>query len=183
MIFKKHLNLLLIFLLIGCSSIKKTIDKSTITKKTNTSEITKDSTNVVEISEEIKDQITTVIPKTNTSDKVFNKKVDQEVDRVLSKLNTKKVSGSNSYVSKYDEETRQLEVDFIVAQSENKLTNTNNSKVSDSIFEQETDEYFSKKVKQIPWWFFGLIIFWFLPQIIPKMNYLIDFFKPKNKKQ
>ena len=172
--YKKYIKLAALFLFVGCGTLKKSIEQTSISKTIDKSAIKKDSANVVERNKEIKDQILTVVPKTDTSDEAFNKRVDEEVDRILSKLNTKKVSGTNSYVSRYDKETRQLIIDFIVAQTESKLTETNISSATSKSIEEKTDAYISKKIKQIPWWIYMLLALWFLPQILEKLSYLIN---------
>lgn len=148
---------------LGCQSAKKVTEIESTSKSIEKSEKVSDSTSNKQVNGAIKDQITTPVGTTGDA------KCDDKIDEILKKLNTSKSSGGNSYKLRYDEETRQLLIDFIIAQTESEQVNTNTSSVSESTFEEKTDTYISKKIRSIPWWFWVGLIIWFLPQIIEKV--------------
>ena len=151
----------------GCLGSKKVSEKSKTTNTTEKTESKKDSTTHVETSGEIKDRIVINVPPAD------NEATEKSIEAILKMLNTSKSSGSNSYVSRYDEETRQLVIDFIVAQTQNKTTETNQETNSEKSFEEQTDEYISKKVTAIPWWIYVIVVFLFRKQIF---GWIIELF-------
>ncbi len=139
-----------LFMMHSCAG-SKTIDrKQSTTKQTQTSEIKKDSTSNTVTNGAINDRIIINVPESKdpASEKLIN--------AILKQLNTSKSSGSNSYRSVYDEELRQLIFDFKIAQTKNQDTSTNSEENTKKTFEQQTDAYFSKKIKIIPWWGYAL---------------------------
>jgi len=154
----------MIILLTGClgsKSVKERFEKS------NSAEITKvekDSLNDVKtsVNKEIKDNL--VIDVGNSG----SKECDDKIDEILKRLNTSKTSGSNSYSSRYNEDTRQILIDFIVAQTKDKETTTSVNKEfeSEKTFEQETSEKTKKVIKMLPWWVWIIVAFLLRKQII-----------------
>lgn len=152
-----------LFCITGCGSLKKHFSTNTTDniEKTNKSEKTN-------VSEPIKDKLVINVPKSD------NEATNKLLENVLQQLNTSKTSGSNSYRSTYDAETRQLVIDFIVAQSKIQETNV----TSEKSLEQRTDEYIERKIKRIPWWIYALVGLYFLPKIIDFVFRIIKMIKP-----
>ena len=114
--------ILLLMLLTSCSSTKKLQSENTLLK----TEIQKnDSIKTVVISSEIKDQLITPVVQSNSGNRVLDSLVNAKVDEILSKLNTQKLSGDNSYSLYYDKLTKQLEFYTKLAQSKNENTSVN----------------------------------------------------------
>ncbi|WP_395074547.1 hypothetical protein [Flavobacterium sp.] len=105
--------------LIGCSSAKKITAENTILK----SEIQKrDSIKTIVINQAIDDKLITPITQSNTGNREFDSLVNTKVDEILSKLNTSKNSGDNSYQLIYDQLKKQLEFYSKIAPTKNENT-------------------------------------------------------------
>lgn len=114
--------ILLLQLVTSCSSVKKLQSENTTVK----TEIQKnDSVKAVVVSKEIKDQLITPVVQSNSGNRVLDSLVNAKVDEILSKLNTQKLSGDNSYSLYYDKLTKQLEFYAKLAQSKNENTSVN----------------------------------------------------------
>jgi uncharacterized protein YycO len=166
--------IIILILLTSCLGTKKVFENNTSKKSTEKTEIKKDSSNVVEKNKSISDKLDLSVPKTKTDDLEFNKRVDSKVDEILAKLNTSKKSGDNSYKLYYNLLKRQIEFEAKIGETKNETKETNSSEVSEKSFEEKTDEYISKKVSSIPWWIYVLLLFWFSPQIIQRVQSIIN---------
>ena len=126
--FTKFLLLALFSLVfISCSSAKKHKEENTLLK----SEIQKrDSLKSVIINQAIDDKLITPVVQSNTGNRALDSLVNAKVDEILSKLNTSKNSGDNSYKLIYDKLAKQLEFYSKMAQTknENTATKTTNDK-------------------------------------------------------
>ena len=144
-------------LLTSCAGIKKITDKKTTTKEKI--EVYKDTTKSVVTSGKIKDDIIINVPKSDNVEvmKLFNE--------MMSKMNTSKSSGSNSYKSTWDKENMQWLVEFIVEETKNENLVTSSDVSVDKSFDQQIDEYIKKKV--IPWWIYVLGALFLYPYIKP----------------
>ena len=124
----KYLILTLLSLgFISCSSAKKYKQENTLLK----SEIQKrDSLKSVIINQAIDDKLITPVVQSSTGNPVLDSLVNAKVDEILSKLNTSKNSGDNSYKLIYDKLAKQLEFYSKMAQTknENTATKTTNDK-------------------------------------------------------
>jgi hypothetical protein len=121
------LMVLISFVFIGCSSAKKYKQENTLLK----SEIQKrDSLKSVIINQAIDDKLITPVVQSSTGNAVLDSLVNAKVDEILSKLNTSKNSGDNSYKLIYDKLAKQLEFYSKMAQTknENTATKTTNDK-------------------------------------------------------
>ena len=121
------LLVLLSLVFIGCSSAKKYKQENTILK----SEIQKrDSLKSVIINQAIDDKLITPVVQSRTGNRELDSLVNAKVDEILSKLNTSKNSGDNSYKLIYDKLAKQLEFSSKMAQTknENTATKTTNDK-------------------------------------------------------
>lgn len=136
----------LAILLTSCLGSKKIFDKNKVTTQTESSEVTKDSTSESKKNLGIKDTLIVNVPKSD------NKEVMAMFEVLMKQLNTSKSSGSNSYSSKYDAEKDQLIIEFMVAATENIKTISNSDTKTEKSFEEQTDEYVSKKITALPWW-------------------------------
>lgn len=114
--------ILALLLLTSCNATKKLQNENTTVK----TELHKnDSIKTVVISSEIKDQLITPVVQSNSGNRVLDSLVNAKVDEILSKLNTQKLSGDNSYSLYYDKLTKQLEFYAKIAQSKNENTSVN----------------------------------------------------------
>ena len=121
---KKSITFLILLIatftfLTSCSSVKKIKEENILLK----SEIQKrDSIKSTVINQAIDDKLITPITQSNTGNAVFDSLVNAKVDEILSKLNTSKNSGDNSYKLIYDKLTKQLEFYSKIAQTKNENT-------------------------------------------------------------
>ena len=112
---------LLSLVFISCSSAKKQKQENTILK----SEIQKrDSLKSVIINQAIDDKLITPVVQSSTGNRKLDSLVNAKVDEILSKLNTSKDSGDNSYKLIYDKLAKQLEFYSKMAQTKNENTVT-----------------------------------------------------------
>lgn len=108
-----------LILLAGCSSAKRIKQETTLIEN----EIQKkDSTKSTVINQQIDDKLITPIVQSQTGNPVFDSLVNAKVDEILSKLNTSKNSGDNSYRLIYDKLKKQLEFYAKIAQTKNENT-------------------------------------------------------------
>ncbi|WP_028890877.1 hypothetical protein [Tenacibaculum sp. 47A_GOM-205m] len=151
--FKRITLVLVVLLFTSCLGSKKIAENSTIKKQTEIKEVKKDSSNVIEKNGAIQDKVITPVASTG------NEETDKKIDEILSKLNTTKKSGSNSYRQYYDTETRQLITDFLVAQTLSQKTVTNNESTSETTLEEQINSYVYKRITTMPWYLWLLIYF------------------------
>lgn len=165
---KLFTSLLLIITLFGCLGSKKvsekTVEKTTIEK----SEVKKDSTSITKINQPISDKIKIPVPVANTTDVALNKAVDQKVDEILSKLNSAKSSGDNSYKLYYDLLNRQIQFETTIGETTNQTTTTNALDKSEKSTDEVIDNYVFKIINQVPWYIWLVLAF-----IV--VNELLDF--------
>lgn len=115
------LLILLSLVFISCSSAKKYKQENTLLK----SEIQKrDSIKSTVINQAIDDKLITPVIQSNTGNAVLDSLVNAKVDEILSKLNTSKNSGDNSYKLIYDKLAKQIEFYSKIAQTQNEKTAT-----------------------------------------------------------
>lgn len=161
------LTVVMVLLCFSCSTFKES-SKSSVTREKQNTVLVKDSTAKIETSLPIKDNIVINVPR--SQDEALNK----ALDAILSNLNTSKTSGNNSYKSTYDAENQRLLIEFLIGQTQNKdVSIASDSKIETS-FEQQTDAYFSKKLKQLPWWVYLAAIVYFLPIILDRVKMIIS---------
>ena len=121
---------LALLLLTSCNATKKLQSENTTVK----TEIQKnDSIKTVVVSREIKDQLITPVVQSNSGNRVLDSLVNAKVDEILSKLNTQKLSGDNSYSLTYDKLTKQLEFFAKIAQSKNESLEVKKEKSNTSV--------------------------------------------------
>jgi len=109
----------------SCSSAKKLTKEDTLIEN----EINRnDSIKNTVVNKEINDKLITSVIQSQTGNASLDSLVNAKVDEILSKLNTSKNSGDNSYNLIYDKIKRQLEFNARIAQTqEEKLAVQNNS--------------------------------------------------------
>jgi len=163
-----------LLMLISCAGTRKTTEKNSTTSVKEKTEVVIDSTKATQINKMIDDAATILVTRSDTSDKAFNEAVDKKVDEILSKLNLNKQSGDNGYSLAYDALKRELEFRAKVGETKSESQKVSTSKSTEKSFEQTTDEYISKKVTAIPWWFWVGLVVWFLPQVIEKVTAIIN---------
>lgn len=114
------------FVFTSCSSAKKMKQENILLK----SEIQKrDSIKNTIINKAVDDKLITPIVQSQTGNVVFDSLVNTKVDEILSKLNTAKNSGDNSYKLIYDKLKKQLEFYVRIAQTQNENTAVKDEKV------------------------------------------------------
>jgi hypothetical protein len=166
---KNIIQLLIILILFSsCLGSKKVFENNTSKKEVEKLEVRKDSSNVIEKNRAINDKVITTVVSSG------NKETDKKIDEILSKLNTQKNSGSNSYKQYYDSETRQLVTDFFLAQTQDQILSTKNDSVKETSTEEVIDTYISKKVTAIPWWLWFIAGLYLLPTIFNRLPMIIN---------
>ena len=171
----KKIAFILIFIsLNSCLGVRKIVEKKTISKEIEKTDLKTDSVNLLVKNNPINDKIDISVPESKTPDLDFNKAVNDRVDEILSKLNTSKTSGDNSYKLYYNLLKRQLNFEANIGETLNEKTNVSSEKTSEKSFEQQTDEYISKKVSRIPWWLYVIAAVWFGPIIVNKIKFFTD---------
>jgi len=133
----------------GCGVLKK--EKITTTKQTEKTEVKKDSSTSVKVNKAINDEVSTQVEATGDAE------LDAKVDEILSRLNTSKTSGDNSYRVYYDKELRELKTQMVIAQTKDSISSVNNDSKSEKSLESEISELIKKIV--IPWWVYVIAIF------------------------
>ena len=151
--------------------VKKSVKEIVITEK---KEVKKDSISVIVINKPINDFLTIPVVKSNTNNKARDSVVNTKVDEILSKLNTAKKSGKNSYKLYYDLDKRLVNLQMSIGKTKNTFVHTKSKETTQKTFEQKTDEYINKKIKRIPIWIYALVIFWFFPQIFQRIKKIIN---------
>jgi len=137
----------------SCSSAKKIKEENTMLK----SEIHKrDSIKNVVINQAIDDKLITPIAQSNTGNSVFDSLVNAKVDEILSKLNTSKNSGDNSYKLIYDKLTKQLEFYAKIAQTKNENTAVKDEKAKTIIQVKKIPVVVEKPLSKLEKFFIGL---------------------------
>lgn len=128
---KKSIHYIALFIIssmvfTSCSSAKKLKQENTLLKN----EIQKrDSIKNTVINQAIDDKLVTPIVQSQTGNAIFDSLVNAKVDEILSKLNTAKNSGDNSYKLIYDKLKKQLEFYVQIAQTKNENTAVKNEKI------------------------------------------------------
>ncbi|MCL9806802.1 hypothetical protein NAT51_14805 [Flavobacterium amniphilum] len=140
-------------LLAGCSSARKLKQENTIVKN----EVQKnDSIKNTVINQAIDDKLITPIVQSKTGNAVFDSLVNAKVDEILSKLNTSKNSGDNSYKLIYDRLTKQLEFYAKIAQTKNENTAVKNEKAKTIIQVKKIPVVVEKPLSKLEKFFIGL---------------------------
>tara|TARA_R110000782_G_scaffold133638_1_gene225996 strand:- start:664 stop:1191 length:528 start_codon:yes stop_codon:yes gene_type:complete len=163
---KKTILILTLVIFTSCGSTKKSIFKSDKTQ-TEFKEVNRDSTNVKEISKAINDNVSVSL-RTN------NKVVDSIIKQRLKGFVSRKTSGSNSYSAKFDYDKMVLDIASIIGETENNTTNTTLDSKTEKTVSETTDEYIKEVKKRIPFWIYIVAIIWFLPNILDKIQMIIN---------
>jgi len=159
----------------GCGS-KKIVNQ--ISEKEKTTFTKSDSVKLVERNKAIVDSLKLKISQSATGDKRFDDAVNKAVSDILTKLNTSKSSGDNSYSLTYDEALQELRAVMNIGATEN-LKVINNATVHTKEVVLNTKEI---PIKFIPQWvlvgsiFGGCCAIALVAWILYKVS---RFFKPK----
>ena len=151
--------ILIALLMVGCIGSKKTTESSV--KRIENVKASKDSTSTIATNKKIQDQVIINVPKTD------NKEVMDAVIALMERMNTSKISGSNSYKSTFDKEAMQWIVEFAVGQTKDVKTEVIDEKETEKTFEENANEYIKKTV--IPWWLYVvafIVAFPFIKSVI-----------------
>lgn len=153
-------------LMMGCMGTKSISDKSVVTKSTENT----DTKHVTQKETQINKGIDTqqgISLKTN--DPVVNARILE----ALRNLNYSNKSGSNSTNVKFDEASMALLIANIVGETKDIKETDTKSTIIEKTFEEQTDEYFSKKITAMPWWIWAIAGLFFLPKIVEIANLII----------
>ncbi|MEO5775461.1 MAG: hypothetical protein ABIQ27_01070 [Flavobacterium sp.] len=144
---------LLSLVFISCSSAKKYKQENTVLK----SEIQKrDSVKSVIINQSIDDKLITPVVQSSTGNRELDSLVNAKVDEILSKLNTSKNSGDNSYKLIYDKLAKQLEFYSKMAQTKNENLTTKTSNVKTIIQIKKIPVVIEKPLSKLEKFLIGL---------------------------
>lgn len=175
---KNIIAILLLATLTGCLGVKRVFKKEQTKLHTEKLELIRDSSNVLIKNKSIKDRLDVAVPKSKTEDSNFNKKIDAQIDQILSRLNTSKSSGDNSYRLKYNKLKRQLEFDANIGATQNETTITNKEDMSEVVKKETLETSIYKRIKTMPWYLWLLLYFIFLDS---KITALLSAFIPQLK--
>lgn len=162
---RKILIILCAISLGSCSTLKES-ETNISSKKEKNTEKSKDSSHVTEKNKAINDHSIIPVQKSETGNRDFDAEVNRAVDRILAGLNQKKNSGDNGYELYYDLIKRELQFRATIGETSNVKEKVREKEKTELSFEQKTDQYLSKKVRQIPWWIYLLIALYFGPKLI-----------------
>lgn len=154
--------LFVLYNMVSCTALKKVTSKNATTTKTEKVNKAFDSSLVKEVNKKIDDVIVT--PVQSSGDPAYDKRIDE----ILSKLNIKKNSGSNNYNLYYDKLKREIIAELEVGETADQTTNTNSTETKEKTVEERIDEYIKKT--KIPFLFWAVLIIWFLPQILKRLQ-------------
>lgn len=129
----------------GCGS-KKIVNQTSEKEKTTVAKT--DSIKIIERNKAIIDSLKLKIAQSATGDKKFDDAVNKAVSEILSKLNTSKSSGDNSYSLFYDDVMKELQAVMNIAPTENS-TVINNATVHTKEIIKDTKEVPVKFIPQI----------------------------------
>ena len=183
----------LFFLSYSCLGTKKVTEKTSDKNQKELSVKTSDSSSKETINQKINDKATVKITESNTGNKDFDEAVNKAVTNILKAINFQKSSGDNSYKLYYDEQLNELRAEIEMGETRNKETLSDNSNLSEKLFQERIEENTKKIIHIIPWWGW-LIVVWllrkhvigiiaiFIPGIkgVQTVN---DLFNPPNKKE
>lgn len=150
-----HIALLIISSMVftSCSSAKKLKQENTLLKN----EIQKrDSIKNTVINKAIDDKLITPIAQSQTGNAVFDSLVNAKVDEILSKLNTAKNSGDNSYKLIYDKLKKQLEFYAQIAQTKNENNTVKKEKIKTIIQVKKIPVVVKKPLSKLEKFLMGL---------------------------
>lgn len=170
---KKFILLLAVLLMTGCMGTKIVSDKSTVTKSLENTDTKHDTQKETKINKGINAQ-------SGISLKTGDSLVNTRIREAMRNYNYSNQSGSNSTNVKFDEASMALLIANIVGEtSDTKETDTKTT-IKEKTFEQQTDEYLSKKMVAVPWWLWAIGIMMFLPKAIDFVVAIIHPFRKKD---
>ena len=155
---KKSIHYIALFIIssmvfTSCSSAKKLEQENTLLKN----EIHKrDSIKNTVINKAVDDKLITPIVQSQTGNVVFDSLVNAKVDEILSKLNTAKNSGDNSYKLIYDKLKKQLEFYAQIAQTKNENIAVKDEKVKTIIQVKKIPVVIEKPLSKLEKFLIGL---------------------------
>lgn len=164
------LTLIILVSVLSCVGQKKIAKESHKIEKKKEIAFTKDSSKVIDRSLAINDKILLSL-KTN------DKKIDSIIRLRLNGFETQKKSGKNYYKAKFDYNKLALSIASIIGETKSTIVEKNTEKNTKEDTKQSYSEYLYEKVKVMPWWFWGIIAFWLLPQIIDRIKFFANPFK------
>jgi aminopeptidase N len=145
----------------SCLGSKTVSEKTSEVKEVDKSEVTNDKVSETKVNKAIDDEIKTTVQP--SGDPVL----DAKIDAILLGLNTSKSSGDNSYKWYYDSKLRELRAEFQIGQTEDTKEEEVKETIVEKSFEENTDEYFKKKITALPWWAYIIAFFFLWPTIKP----------------
>jgi hypothetical protein len=151
----------------SCTGMRTTTSKNSDTKTTELNEKNTDKTADTKTNREINENFGVPV---RTNDEAVNKAVRD----ALRDFNFSKQSGTNSTQIIFDEEAMAFKIANIIGETQDKNTSSVSETKSEKTFEQTTDEYFSKKVSQIPWWLWLIVAIYFMPRIVEGVTSIIN---------
>jgi len=152
---------------ISCLGTKSISEKTSEIKETDKTEITNDTTESKEVNKEIEDKAEIKVQESNSGNKNLDSIVNKRVDAILSAINIKKSSGDNSYKLYYDLLARTVRMEATIGATQSTAKEEVKETVTEKSFEQQTDEYFKKKITALPWWAYIILAMLAWPYIKP----------------
>ncbi|MBC5835821.1 hypothetical protein G6N05_05425 [Flavobacterium sp. F372] len=159
----------------SCTGTKKISEKNSETKIKELSEKTTDKVSDTKTNKEINDNISVPLRSNN-------EEVNKAIRDAFRDFNFNKQSGTNSTQFIFDEEAMAFKIANIIGATQDKNTSSVIDTKTDKSFEQTTDEYFSKKISQIPWWLWVVAIIYLMPRIVEGVSAIYNPFSLLIKK-
>ena len=163
---KKILFFIICMSFSSCLGVKKFVEKKSVSKLTEKTEISTDSVATKEVTREINNEYT--IPLKSTDSLVNNR-----IREALQNFQAGAKSGGNSTRIIFDANALALKIASFVGETQNTNTATNNETKIEKTDEERIVEISKKVYKMIPWWIWVVVIVWFLPVIIDRLSFLI----------
>ena len=151
----------------SCLGVKKLIEKKNVSKTTEKTEIVSDSVATKEVSKAINNEYT--IPLKSTDSLVNNR-----IREALQNFQAGAKRGGNSTRIVFDADALAFKIASIVGETQSTNTATNNETKIEKTDEERIVEISKKVYKMIPWWIWVVAIVWFLPQIISRLQLLLN---------
>lgn len=172
---RRSILFFVLVLLTSCVGQKKVVKKAQSKETVKQVFVKKDSVKTIDRNLAINDKILLSL-KTN------DKKIDSIIRLRLKGFETQKISGKNYYKATFDYEKLALSIATVLGETKNTNIKKNTESKADTTNTSTDTEYFYKKIKVVPWWLWVFLAVVFLPQIISRLELIINPLKAFFKK-
>lgn len=163
----KTILLVLVLTTIGCAGTKTSSEKNSVTKESDKTEINNDKKSETNVNKAIDDRF-------NINVKTDNEAVNEAIKKAFRDFGYNKQSGSNSTQMTFDPDLMAFKIANYIGQTQDKSESSVSDTKIEKSFEEKTDEYFSKKISQMPWWLWLIAAIYFLPKLIECVSVIMN---------